>query len=120
MVLLLQVLIDTILQLEDVIRFRASMEQQSDIEEAEPAQQQPHAADSRSARYVTQLLSRVTYDQLLLMLHWGTEDWAGEFNKCYQAIPLLLDLVEREVTQPEAPTDCYLLAEQQLNEVCWN
>ena len=64
----MQVLVDTILQLEEVISFKAVIE--SDPAPSTTVKQ--HGGNS--GRYVTQLLSRVSRQQVLNMFQWTPED----------------------------------------------
>lgn len=58
----------------------------------------------------------------LTAMHWSYDQWLERFTECHRAIPLLLDLVEREQEGPggeeEATTASYMsVAQQQLDEV---
>jgi hypothetical protein len=103
----LQVLVDTILQLEEVISCKRRIQagQQQDV-------------STNSSRYVTQLLSKVTPDQVQHILTWTPDAWRQAFSKAMTALPILLDVVRREDLPAGDPAAYLPIAEQQLNEVC--
>lgn len=101
----MQILVDTILQLEEVISFKRRVEalQQQDV--------------PSNSRYVTQLLSRVAPEQVQAILTWSPEAWTQAFSEAITPLPMLLDVVRRE-DEPAGDQAAYLpIAEQQLNEV---
>lgn len=123
-----QVLVDTILQLEEVINFKARIqamqksEQQQQTATPAPAsvdnpQQQQHSQNFSTSRYVTQLLARVIPGQVQEMFTWSAQDWSRAFQEGHTQLPMLLDLVAREDEPTKAQTDCVQLAEQQMYEV---
>jgi hypothetical protein len=104
-----QVLVDTILQLEEVIRFKRRVQ----------AGQQQDVNTTNSGRYVTQLLSKVTPDQVQSTLTRSLDAWTQAFSEAITPLPMLLDLVRRNDHPGIGGQAAYLpIAEQQLNKVC--
>lgn len=103
-------LVDTILQLEEVIQFKARIE--GDL----AAAQQPHG-QQHSCRYVTQLLSHARAQQVQAMFRWTADDFMQVFRESHHEIPILLDLVGRQEEAPGALSPTMQVAGQQLDLV---
>jgi hypothetical protein len=101
------VLVDTILQLDEVIEFNARIE-------CDPAAAEQQQQQQQSARYISQLLSQASIQQVHAMFCWTAEDLFAVVRESYQQIPILLDLVGRQ-DQMAGPPPAYMsVAEQQL------
>lgn len=101
-------LLDTILQLEDVVSFKTR------IESGLP----PRSTACSSGRYVTRLLGELTPETVAQVSHWSVQEWARAFAEGHTQLPLLLDVVGWEDDlSPGALAVHAAAAEQQLNQV---
>lgn len=85
---------------------------------AEHNQQQQQPQNSRTSRYVTQLLEKVTPAQVQAMFAWSVQDWSRAFQEVQSQLPMLLDVLDRKDGPPGPQAPYTHVAEQHMNEVC--
>jgi hypothetical protein len=138
----LQVLLDTILQLDVVLAFRHEMQpytQSSDSAEADEQpdhmQQEPFVAGQKTrntaaagaapSRYVTYLLSQTQPSTVQQVLNWRVQDWIAFLRDTAPQLSLLLQMTTGSSSGYLGTTDAsqaaphLLLASQQLSKVGW-